>query len=1099
MLLAIPAAVLLALAAGCTVDTRAAAEKQPAAPPAEAPEPAAAPKPAAASPQPAPRPAPADVTLQTYLLQEQSFPAQQGEKPWCMLGGADGAMAVLDFNIPLLKRLTVRPDDLRKVLLRMKVSKSSGDLAGAKLHFHRVLRALPARGEPKAMDDYAVRPIVSAPLAGAIKDGWLEMAGFAGPLAKWVSGEWADHGILVWVEGDGEPLLRLHGLTSPGSGYWQRNLPHLMVTLRGRENHFLYDWDVRPRSGVYARRQDGRLHYGGKRLRLWGVCRGASHNARQCLRVKKMGFNAIRLWAGGDLYTAESARRGEPAATDHMERYDKYVAEMKKAGMWIMCPTLTGLGGFKRLLKADSLLADDSWLRPLGGGEKDWAAWKQAMTADLKGVRRKSLEYFDERLIALRRRLARDYLDHVNPYTQKRYAEEECIAIHEIANENGFLKFQLERGFGAWPAYFRDKLRRRWNAYLAERYRDDDGLTKAWGKLADGETLTGAKVALEPVRGSRGKYPKQRASDFVRFCIELVDGFNQSFTAYCRKQAPKGVGVNVAPFSFDAQYRGNTPWHYTMYRGDCISQNMYYHTMQTYLSRPPGLGLASASAAKDRLYVMTEAGCGRPNPYHVEFPFRLAAFASWQDWDGVFFHYFQEPLWYWKTINPDEQYLLCALPYKFNTADVMVECDPALCSAAGLAGQIFRSFALASAANPAIHRAAAKAIFGYDRWGGVGSGRDAFTRGSRTEYRPDLDVDVTVDGKPPAERPPIREAVASGKEVLWDWPNTRLIVDSPYAHCYVGRPPKGPVRFSDGIVLAGLKGEFVIFGMVSDDGKPLAASSRIKVWSGWNNLNTGYEIDPAMLKKRGFAHPGDKHNAVRKKGHPPIIPDVVPYTLHFPRKMDYRFEAYDFALRKCRQAAGKDTNEFRGGDPHAFMGVLHVTSHGAAVETKGEPVEITPAAEARSAAHEVRPQRAPRAEAGEAYMPLPGLSWADTAHAAERKLYRAKWASRASGETRPDGTARMSLQGARVLFDTPADVQIAFERNRMRRIAVSFAEPPALTDVIAAYTKRFGPPAAETLATHPHGTSKVVWRTARLAVTVTDHQGSMAIVFERGR
>ncbi len=578
-----------------------------------------------------------------------------------------------------------------------------------------------------------------------------------------------------------------------------------------------------------------------------------------------------------------------------------------------------------------------------------------------------------------------------------------------------------------------------------------------------------------------------------------MDGFNQSFTAFCRKQAPEGVGVNVAAFSFDAQYRGNTPWHYSMAQGDCISQNMYYHTMQTALSRPPGLGLVDTSQVADRLFVMTEAGCGRPNPYHVEFPFRLAAFASWQDWDGVFFHYFQEPLWYWKTINPDEQYLLCALPYKFNTADVLVECDPALCSAAGLAGQIFRNLSLASAKNPVIYEAGARAIFGYDKWGGVGYARDAFTKGARLRYRPGAETMVTVDGKEPPQHEAVTEAVASGEQVLWDWPNTRLVADSPHAKIYVGRPEKQH-RFADGIVLEGLTSEFVIFGMVSDDGLPLIESRRIKIWAGWNNLNTGYEIAPAMLRKQGFAHPGDKHKAVIEKGHPPILADVVPYTLRFPRRLDYRFEGYDFALRKCYEKAGRDTNVLEHDGRYLFMGVLHVLRH-------GEPV-------AQRAAPGAKPTVPPKAAGGAApaggaaqgglYHPVAGLSWSDDLAVAKKKV--TGWSATDVDASRGEATL---VTRAKVLGAT-ADVEIAFRRPggaegaaaataeyAMRRVSVSFTQGPALTDVVAGYEKRFGKPASKTLATYAYQTSRIVWRPAGLTVTVTDHQGNMVIDLSR--
>ena len=683
--------------------------------------------------------------LQTYLLPEMNLPAQETDKPWCDVGGEQGAVAVLDFNVPLLKRLTVEADDLLAVALRLKVKKLTGQGGAAKLSFHRMLRKAGA-AMPRAGTDYAAEPIVSAPLGGCVKNGWVVVGGFAGGLRKYVTGTWGDCGILVRLEGAGADVrLRCQGVGSPGSGYWSKNLPGLDVTIRRRENRYLFDWPVRPRKGVYCMMEGGRLMYGGKRLRLWGVCRGASHNPKQVERVKRMGFNAIRLWTVHG-YGEASARRGVFDETK-TEKLDRYVAEMKKHGMWIMCPSLmSDVCGIKTARKG--LLADDSWL---AGGE-DWAQWKSAVTA--KGAPLKFFYYFDERLMRMRKRHAANFLSHLNPHTGRRMGEEECIAMYEIWNENGFLKWTLERGFAQWPAYFRDKLRRQWNAWLTKRYGDEAGVRKAWGELAAGESLDGVTVGLAPLVTERREYPPQRAADFVRFMIETVNNSNEEFRAYCRTLAPKGVGVNVVPFSADTQYRNNMPWHFANAQTEVVCFGMYYHTMQSALRKPPSMGGLDTNTVAGRATVLYEVNCGKPNPYRVEFPLRLAALASWLDWDGVFFHYFQEPLWYWKTINPDEQYLLQALPYKYNSADVHFETDQVMCSSIAAAGQVFLQGFLPPAPAPVTYRAGAKAIFGYDSFGGVRMVADAFTRGAAVAFGPDRDEGITVAGKAPADRGP---------------------------------------------------------------------------------------------------------------------------------------------------------------------------------------------------------------------------------------------------------------------------------------------------------------------------------------------------------
>ena len=88
----------------------------------------------------------------------------------------------------------------------------------------------------------------------------------------------------------------------------------------------------------------------------------------------------------------------------------------------------------------------------------------------------------------------------------------------------------------------------------------------------------------------------------------------------------------------------------------------------------------------------------------------------------------------------------------------------------------------------------------------------------------------------------------------------------------------------------------------------------------------------------------------------------------------------------------------------------------------------------------------------------------------------------------------------KVLFDAPADVEVAFRDGRMTNVSVSFTQAPPLTEVIAAYEKRFGRPARKTLASKVYGTSTVRWAVRRggktMTVTLTEHQGSTGIVFE---
>ena len=874
-----------------------------------------------------PAPATGPVKLDIYLLQERHFPLVQADKPPCLLGGPGDAKAVLNLNVPLLRRAVLGANDLLEARLVMKVGQQAGDLSRVHVAFHRMLR--PAGEKLVPGEDYEAAPALWLPVKEAIDEKGFTRIDLAGPLRKYLGGEWPDHGLVMTLASaagttapaatataGGRASLRLVGVSSPGADFYERTSPRLAITIRRHENALLFDWPVRPREDTYCTARDGHLWYGGDRLRLWGVCRQSSHDPLQVRRVARMGFNAIRVWGPRDVYTAQSAKAGriDPPA---MEEYDRYVAAMKRQGMFVMSPAFMydpcGLSSQRA-----AVLADDSWL---AGGD-DWSQWKQAVLA--KDAPLQFFHYFDERLQRVRRRHAENFLGHVNRYTGRPYSREECIAIFEVWNENGFLLFPWEKGLDTWPAYFRDKLRLRWNAWLRARYADQAAVARAWGGLGAGESLADGSIALAPMAAAM-KDQAARGADLMRFLTELVIRSNTEFRDYCRTLAPAGVGVNVAPFSFDTQYRDSRAWLYANSHADVNCIGIYSSQMNSNLDKPPHLYMLDCLTLANRPTVVYETNAGHPNPYRTEWIYQVAALAAWQDWDAVFFHYFQEPLWFWKQASPDEQYLIQPLPLKYPDADLLIDCDPAMLSAMAAAGQVFRSAGLEAARQKAVHRIGGREIFGPWSFRGVNMVQRAFTEGAVAEFRPELDEGATVAGQPMGgpETPP-KTAVRSGQHILWDWPNARLIIDSPTVKAYVGRPAE--YRFSDGIAVGGFAGDFVAFCMVSDDGRPLTgadARGRIKITAVRDNNNTGYAIDPAMLKRTGFVHPNERMKAITDKGQPPLVADVVPYTVTFPSKIDYRFDGYDFALRKCLTVEAKQSDTLRHDGRELFMGVLN--------------------------------------------------------------------------------------------------------------------------------------------------------------------------------
>lgn len=93
----------------------------------------------------------------------------------------------------------------------------------------------------------------------------------------------------------------------------------------------------------------------------------------------------------------------------------------------------------------------------------------------------KILDTFYPPYIRLQEQYAKDLLDHVNPYTKQRLADDPAIAFVELNNENTLLNL---RGavLAQLPDPFRSELRGQWRDWLDEQYDDVEGMTGAWNQ-----------------------------------------------------------------------------------------------------------------------------------------------------------------------------------------------------------------------------------------------------------------------------------------------------------------------------------------------------------------------------------------------------------------------------------------------------------------------------------------------------------------------------------------------------------------------------------------------------------------------------------------
>jgi hypothetical protein len=209
-------------------------------------------------------------------------------------------------------------------------------------------------------------------------------------------------------------------------------------------------------------------HYvlAGERIRFFGVNIGAGASfpppekaPAVAARLARFGFNVARFhhlennWTEGLLdYSTGNSRTFHPGRLD---RLDRFIAELKEAGVYINLNLLTS-----RVFRAgDGLPA-----------EVETMDWKEQHI----------LAFFDATSLALHKEHAAALLGHRNPYTGLAYAEDPAIAFVEINNENGLAHQWHDGGLDRLPQVFADGLAARWNAWLQARYPSSAALGEAW-------------------------------------------------------------------------------------------------------------------------------------------------------------------------------------------------------------------------------------------------------------------------------------------------------------------------------------------------------------------------------------------------------------------------------------------------------------------------------------------------------------------------------------------------------------------------------------------------------------------------------------------
>ena len=550
----------------------------------------------------------------------------------------------------------------------------------------------------------------------------------------------------------------------------------------------------------------------GRRIRFWGVnITDWSSGSRQvpskhdapyiAETLARFGVNAVRfqfldLQVPRGLLAAGDSTRTLDAAQFDLE--DFFIAELEKRGIYVDFNLLVG-----RPFKASDGIEDAALLH--------------------EGAKGTSL--FDARMIELQKEYAKQLLDHLNPYTNRRYTQDPAVAIVEINNEDA-----IDAGFHPPSKFYGDELTTLYNQWLA-KHRSPEQVASL-RQLA--HTAPDLPVTLLSERRQLATAPPERFNTEAEFYNDLQRSYFEDMERYLKStlrsrslviatadhsHAGSGYPVLLAEQAMDI-IDGHTYWQHPEYYVHKLPMvNDPFNSVVVELSR---------SAMLNKPYTVSEVNEPFPNDYAGEGIPILAAYGSFQDWDGIFWYTFEpKPDPNWKAYvgdpfdisrDPVKMPELAAGALLFLRADV--EKARSLSARSYSQQQVFDSMLLPS------------------------SDRPYFTPGFPLSLHLQHEVRISSLEGPPTQpflsEPSPDPIVSDTGQLRWYTSPEKhglVPVDSPRTQALIGfvKSQNQPVsRLS-----AHVENSFCILILTAMDGQPVANSSKLLLVTGGTVQNTG--------------------------------------------------------------------------------------------------------------------------------------------------------------------------------------------------------------------------------------------------------------------
>ncbi len=567
----------------------------------------------------------------------------------------------------------------------------------------------------------------------------------------------------------------------------------------------------------------------GTRLRLWGVNVTDWSDGSILIPSKKdapfyaatlarFGVNCVRLhfldfFAPRGLIdpTRDDSQHFD---ADQLDRLDFWIAELKNRGIYIDLNLAVG-----RTYKAGDAVRD-----------YDQIGWAKAIT------------YFDPRLIELQKSYAARLLTHYNPYTGAEYRHDPAIVIVELINENSLVEawrqgrlhpVDGQASDANWrpiTTYYADTLDRLYNEYL-DRLRPEE--------LARIRALAGitAKAPMPRLRPDEfAAAPAEQFHAEAALYIEIERSYFRDMKAFLKET----LGVRSLLIGSN-DHNHNQSGYPTVSANallDILDGHVYWQHPDNSAERNTPMvndPCASTIARLSRTslvgqpFIVSEVNHVFPNDWISEGIPILAAYAGFQDWDGIIWYTFEPKA------NPGWE------PYIGDAFDISL--DPV------------RMPQIAAGALAFLRGDVSPAVATIERTYTAEQVRASLRLNSNETpyYTPGFPPSLvfrhkvrvgSLDGSPtePLTALDMSPVVSDTDELCWHTApegNGLVIVDTPRAQALIGFVRAN--RKSTRNLIANVANTFCAVTLTSLDGQPIAHSGRLLLTVGGRVENAGQQ------------------------------------------------------------------------------------------------------------------------------------------------------------------------------------------------------------------------------------------------------------------